>query len=626
MSKIRSYFYRPKSQTSPEKPKRWKPMSILWTAIKKTCMIIGSMVLLSALISTCTVATLTMSGGGANAPLPDDMVLLFSVEQNVTELQTKPTFLDPFPFRQPTLSSIILGIDKAAEDDRVRGIVFSMKGGAIGIAHAQEIREAILRFRDSGKFAKIYAPNYADGQGGMVHYYLASAFDEIWMQPVGMLSIAGLSLEQPFAKKAMDKIGVSAQFLQREEFKSAMENFTNTEMSAENREALTSILNSWTNEVQGGVAEGRKVNKQKFSQLVDLGLFTGEEALEHNLIDRLDYADRILPEIQKEATGNKDDETVKLITLGNYAAQAKRLAATVDPKNSVALVYVSGSIVGSDKTGSRAGATEISKAINEAIRDDNVKSIVVRVNSPGGSPTASETIRRAIQKARNEGKPVYISMGSVAASGGYWIAAESDRIFATPGTLTGSIGVVMGKFEGSKLWDNLGVNWEGPQVGDNAEIWSLSQPFDKDALARLNVLIDSTYDAFLTRVAEGRKMSDTQVKQVAKGRPYTGAQALQLNLVDELGGLEVALDYAAQQLGAKDRYGINIEKFPKDLSGIEKFLELFGQEVGVSKFLEQAIGLDSELVKQTTKISDEFYLFTKESPIAVYDPVAASLR
>jgi len=621
MSKVRSYFYRPKNETNPDKPKRWKPLSILWAAVKKTCMAIGAMFLLSAVISTCTIATI---GAGAKPPLPDDMVLVFPLEQNITEVQTRPSLLDPFPFMQPTLSSIITALDRAKDDTRVRGIIFSMKGGSIGMTHAQELRTAILRFRESGKFAKIYAPSYADGMGGLTQYYLASAFDEIWMQPVGMLSIAGLSLEQPFAKEAMDKLGVSAQFLQREEFKSAMENFTNSEMSDENREALASILNSWSAEVVNGVSTARGLGKNELMTLINLGLLTGEEALKYKLIDRLDYPDLMLPEIQKAATGNADDETVKLVELSDYAY---RKAPKVDSqKKSIALINVSGSIVDSDKTGGRAGATEISGAIGEAIRDDSVESIVVRVNSPGGSPTASETIRRAIQKARVDGKPVYISMGPMAASGGYWIAAESDRIFASPATLTGSIGVVMGKFEASELWSKLGVNWEGPQVGANADIWSLNQPFDEVAMRRLNVLIDETYDAFLTRVAEGRDMTPSQVQKIAKGRAYTGAQALQLNLVDELGGLETTLDFAATQVGAKDRYDINIKKFPKELSGVERFMQLLGQEVGVSKFLERSIGIHPEISKQVSNISDEIYLFTNESPIAVYDPVAASLK
>ncbi len=284
MSKVRSYFYRPKKETEGEKPKRWKPLSILWTAIKRACMAIGAMFLLSAIISTCTLATI---GAGAKPPLPDDIVLVFPMEQNITELQTRPSLFDPFPFMQPTLSSIIIALDKAKDDPRVRGVIFSLKGGSIGLSHAQELRTAIVRFQEAGKFAKIYAPNYADGMGGLSQYYLASGFGEVWMQPVGMLSIAGLSLEQPFAKNAMEKIGVSAQFLQREEFKSAMENFTNENISQENREVLASVLNSWSSEIIQSVSTSRNLERTELTTLINLGLFTGEEALQYNLIDRL---------------------------------------------------------------------------------------------------------------------------------------------------------------------------------------------------------------------------------------------------------------------------------------------------------------------------------------------------
>ena len=627
MSKIRSYFYRPKHNSDTVKVKRWKPLSILGTAVRKTCTIIGAMILLSALISTCTI--MTIGGSGANAPLPNDMVLLMTLEQGVTETQTKPSLLEPFPFMQPTLRNIVDSIDRAKTDNRVRGIIFSLKGGSVGLAHAQEIRAAILRFRESGKFTKIYAPSYAGGAGGLVQYYLASAFDEVWMQPVGMLSVSGLSLEQPFAKNVMDALGISAQFLQREEFKSAMENFTNSEMSSENREALTSILESWTSEIISGISQQRSLDEDSISNLINLGLLTGEEALKYNLIDKLDYADLMLPEIQKIATGNSDDETVELVKLGAYYASKPKVKKD-QPRTNIALINVSGSIVDSDKTGGRAGASEISAAIGEAIKDNSIDVIVVRVNSPGGSPTASETIRRALQKARAKGKTVITSMGPMAASGGYWIAAETDRIFAGQATLTGSIGVVMGKFEASGLWNKIGVNWEGPQIGENADIWSINAPFDDTAMARLNILIDETYEAFLKRVSEGRKLSPEQVRQVAKGRAYTGEQALALNLVDEIGGLEVALDYAAREIGLKDRNDLNVQKFPKDLSGVERVLQMFGQEVSMSQFMKlsmkKSFGVDSKISKQTAQLSEEFYLFTEQSPIAVYDPMAAALQ
>ncbi|MEM8834011.1 MAG: S49 family peptidase, partial [Pseudomonadota bacterium] len=247
MSNIRSYFYRPKNTTETETPKRWNIPGIIWSAIKKTCTVLGAMILLSALMSTCAVMVANTQGGGNT--LPNDMVLVLPIEQNISETQTRPSLYDPFPFMQPTLQTITKTLHRAKTDDRVRGVVFSMKGGSVNISHAEELIDAINDFKESGKFTKIYAPSYADGAGGLVHYMLASAFDEVWMQPVGMVSIAGLNFEMPFAKNALEKVGVSAQFVKREEFKSAMENFTNENMSEQNKEMLVELLNNWSKEM-----------------------------------------------------------------------------------------------------------------------------------------------------------------------------------------------------------------------------------------------------------------------------------------------------------------------------------------------------------------------------------------
>jgi len=231
MKKLGSYFYKPKKRDDEIAQKRFGLMnipSILWRAILKTCTVIGAMILLSATISTILVLS---AGGAGPKPLPDDMVLVFNLEDGLSEVKDHPTLLDPFPFSSPTVLNTVNAIRKAVNDDRVQGIVFRLNGAGLNISHVQEIRDALKEFKTSGKFTKIYAPSYIDAGGGLTQYFLASAFDEIWMQPVGMLSISGPLFEMPFAKDAMDKLGVKAQFLTREEFKSAMENFTNSEIS-----------------------------------------------------------------------------------------------------------------------------------------------------------------------------------------------------------------------------------------------------------------------------------------------------------------------------------------------------------------------------------------------------------
>jgi len=618
----KSFFYRPKpKQSNAEKPKRWRPLSILWNALKRTCMLIGAMILLSAAITTCTLMTVD-TGAQKAASMPDNAVLVFKIEEGITEIQTQPNLFEPFPFTQPTIRQITDKIYQAQFDPRVKGLVFSLKGGSVNLTHVEEIREAITAFKESGKPAKIFAPSYDGGSIGIVQYYLASVFDEIWMQPVGMVSLSGVNFEMPFAREALDKIGVRPEFFKRAEYKSAVENLTNTTISPENREMMTSIMKDYTNLIVEDVAKDRGIDKQKLEALFDKAILSGREALEAGIIDRLDYADKILPEMQKTASNGSMSKKLELYDFASY--QGKKVTSAAK-NNAVALIYVTGTIAEGNGPRARDGASQIAQTINDAAEDKSIDAIVVRIDSPGGSPTASETIRRALEKARNSGKKVVISMGPVAASGGYWIASESDKVYASNSTLTGSIGVVMGKFELSDLWDKIGVNWQGPQSGENTDIWSMNKPLDAAEIARMNALIDATYEDFLKRVSSGRNLSMDYTSQIAKGRAYTGIQAEELGLVDELGGLNSALDGAAQILGLQDRHNINVVKMPRDLTGIEKVFELLGQEVSINQFMPVVLGKNNNVTSNINRYADEIHLFTHGSPIAVYDPMLANM-
>lgn len=621
MRRAGSLFYKPKKRTKEISEKRWKIGSIIYQAIRKTCTVIGALILFSALLSSILVMA---SGGDSVAPLPDDMVLVFKIEDGITEIQTRPTLFEPFPFYRPTIRNVVDTIDKASEDDRVRGIIFSLKGGGVNLAHIQELRTVINRFKESGKFTKIYAPSYAD-TGGLGQYYLASAFDEIWMQPVGMMGITGLTMEMPFVKDALDKVGVDAQFFQREKYKGAMETFTNSNISKPSKEMMESILGGLFEDMIGDISEDRGIPISKLAKLLDKGILTGDEALESGLIDSLDYADTIVAKIREDATGDPEDESVKLISLGKYSQEKWKDKPGQGSKanKDVALIYAVGAIVDIAGAEGTAGADEISKAIADAYMDEDIRAIVLRIDSPGGSPTASETIRRGIVRAKEKNKKVIVSMGSVAASGGYWIAADADKIFASRGTLTGSIGVVMGKFEASELWKKVGVNWEGPRIGANADIWSLNKPFDAQAVARMNVLIDDVYDHFLSRVAEGRGMSKEQVRKIAQGRAWTGKQAKKNGLVDELGGLDEALDYTAELVVGEgyNRRNINVIRMPRELGRFERLIELFGSEASLGKFF----GLDSKMMKQFKALLVQAKLM-EEEPVTTYDPALEMFR
>ena len=280
-------------------------------------------------------------------------------------------------------------------------------------------------------------------------------------------------------------------------------------------------------------------------------------------------------------------------------------------------IILSGAIVDQADTSGNSTGADIAEAITKAHDNKDIKAIILRVDSPGGSPTASETIRRALVKAKLKGKKVIVSMGSVAASGGYWIATDADKIFASPGTLTGSIGVVMGKFEASELWKKLDVNWDGTKFGKNSDFWSMNKPFNKANDARLDVLIDNVYDAFLTRVSEGRGISIEEARNIAKGRAWTGEQALEIKLVDALGGLEDALNETAVMLGLNDRNDLKVIRLPKELSPIERLVETINGQVSMPPFLKSLEPILNKLNQMA---------LMSEANTTTYDPSLEAFR
>lgn len=599
-----SLFFKPKPRTQEISRKRWNWPSILWRAIKKTCMVIGAVVLISALLTIF--ATSWMSS--TPAALPGAFILTLTIDDGVGEQAREPSFMDPFPFRRPTVRQIVDTLDRASADARVKALVVHLESGGIGIAHVQEIRAAIKRFRASGKTATIYSSSFGDLGEGLGNYYFASAFDKIWMQPVGMLSVAGVGIEMPFAKELLEKIGARAQFYQREEYKNAMESFTAESMSEPSRESIRDIIDGFATQMSTEIALDRGMKVPTFRALVDQGLLSGEESLRAGLIDRLDYADVMVRELQTALNGNPDKDEPALIDFADYTAHAPLQRG---PK--VALVYATGMIAPGASGEGVMDAQRVADAILDAADDGSYKTLVLRIDSPGGSPTASETVRRAIIRAKEKGVSVIVSMGPVAASGGYWIAANADRIYALPATLTGSIGVVLGKFELSALWEKLGVHWERETWGDNAGLWSVNQPFNDAQVARMNVLIDDIYAGFISRVAEGRKMSPEQVRNVAKGRAWTGEAAQKIGLVDELGGLDVALDYAAKNAGAEDRHGVSIDVLPKPEGALEQLLSMIGGGAQVTDGFKMMETMASKMA------------IINAGPVA-YDPVLDMMR
>lgn len=573
-----SFFYRAPTAAPAPAHHGHGFFGFLRKAVRRICLFVGALVVFSIIMGLLAASFI------GDDDLPEEMILALNITDPIGETEHARSIADPLADAGITIGDLIETIDRARGDKHVKGLLVSLDNAGMELAHIQELRTAIKRFRTSGKFAYIYTASFADLGSGIGAYYLASAFDEIWMQPVGMVSVTGLSLEMPFARDALEKIGVNPEFLHREEYKSAMESFTNSHMSEPNRESMQSILDDFSSQIFADIAADRKMPAVKLQALLDKGLLTGAEALNAGMIDRLDYADILLDQTREKITGKKDSEGPDLVLAEDYF-EATSASKEHNPNANVALVRVAGEIVpGSEPEPGMATGDYIANAIMDAADDKSIKVIVMRVDSPGGSPSASETIRRSIVYAKKQGKQIVVSMGPVAASGGYWVTVDADHIFAMPSTLTGSIGVIMGKFEISELWKKLGVNWDSLSWGGNARLWSMNKKLSESERAALDAAIDDTYMSFLKRVSDGRKMPVEAVRAIAKGRAWTGTQAKANGLVDDLGGLDVALDYAAKQIGLSDRTKLDIRIIPEPLSPIEELMQVLGTQVGLGLY------------------------------------------
>lgn len=580
----------PRKEAQPRK-RRFSPFGFIFGSIRRVFTLVGGMVVLFAVFGYVGSSMVDRE----DRKMPDRIILTVTLDDGLQELPSGGGLfpgLDAFGHSRLTTQQMIDALDMARKDPRVKALVFNIQSGDFGLSQVQELREAVKRFSERGKPSYAFSPSYAEAGGSMGAYYLAASFGEIWMQPVGMVALPGFDAEMPFVLEGLDKLGISPQFFQRKEYKSVMENFTRDSISPENREMMSSLLNDMIDVVTADIAEDRGLIQGQVRAAVDQGVFTDQEAIRANLLDRLDYADALIASLRLKFTGDAENTAMKTVTLARYAKAAghkPRKMKTGDKNDTgkplVGLVYAAGNIVADDDSGgfrsNVAAASRISTAIMRASRDDDIRAIILRIDSPGGSPTASETIRRAVEYTVGRGKPVIVSMGGMAGSGGYWIATDATRIFALPSTLTGSIGVVSGKFAAPALMEKIGVNWEGVQIGENADMWSFTKPFSEDGRARMNAMIDNMYGAFIDRVAKGRKLSPETVERIARGRVWTGNQALAIGLVDQLGGYHDALDYTAQQIGAENREGIEVVELPRPKTPFDRLFRMMNIEVAM---------------------------------------------
>jgi protease IV len=455
--------------------------------------------------------------------------------------------------RRTRLADLLDGLRRARSDQRVKALVAKVGGRPIGLATVQEIRRAVEEFRDAGKVTIAWAETFGEFSAGNVPYYLATAFDTIYLQPSGDLGLNGIAMQRFFLRGAMDHLGVEFQVAKRYEYKSAAEQLTEIGYSGPAREETERLAVSVIGQLTDAIAERRGISPAEVRQLIDRGPFLASQALEARLVDELGYRDEVYARVRKQA----GDEAI-LQHVGRYQrsrALAERARRLPNPRqHHVALIYAAGPIRRGRSgrgplSGGGMGSDTISAALRAATTDDSARAIVLRVNSPGGSYVASDTIWREVVRARNAGKPVVVSMGDVAASGGYFISMAADAIIAQPGTVTGSIGVITAKPVISQLLGRAGVTTDSVAQGAHSEMFTTSRPFNEDEWALVNGWLDHIYADFTGKVATGRRMSADRVHELAKGRVWTGADAVANGLVDELGGLDRAAAVARRRAG-----------------------------------------------------------------------------
>jgi protease-4 len=441
----------------------------------------------------------------------------------------------------------------------------------IPMAQIQEIRDAVARFRARKKFAVAYSETFGEFGPGNGAYYLATAFDQVYLQPSGDVGLTGIIMESPFIKGTLAKLGMTFHGDHRYEYKNALNFYTETKFTDAHKEAMTGIMNSWFSQIKDGICQARGIAPEKFQAVVDAGPYLGKEAVDAKLVDGVAYRDEVYGKVKAKA-----GDGAQLLYLDKYLDRAGR---PHQRGKKVALIFGVGGVtrgksdydpVQGEQT---MGSDTVAAAIRAATQDEDIKAILFRVDSPGGSYVASDTIWREVVNAHKAGKPVIVSMGNLAGSGGYFVAMAADKIVAQPGTITASIGVLGGKMLTSGLWDQVGLSWDEVHQGDKATMFTGTHDYTPAEWARFEAWLDRVYVDFTGKVADGRKLPKEKVLEIAKGRIWSGRDAKNLGLVDELGGYDTALRLVKKAIGVADGDDVNILVYPRPKKWYETLVQ-----------------------------------------------------
>lgn len=480
------------------------------------------------------------------------------------------------------MNDIMNNIKAAANDPNISGIFLELSTIMTSYANIEEIRNQLIEFKKSGKFIISYAEAYSQDA-----YYLATVSDKIYILADGVLDIHGLASQPMFYKHLFEKLDIEMQIIRPENnrFKSAVEPYFLDKMSEANREQTSVLWNSVWNKICNDISISRNISVDKINKFADdlTLLFDSEAALDNNFIDGLKYRDEIISELH-DLTNTADNKKVNIIKNTQYAKVRPDL---YEGEDKIAIIYASGQIIDGEGDETTIGSTTLSEALRQARTDKKVKAIVMRVNSPGGSAVASEVIRREVELAAKE-KPFIVSMGNYAASGGYWISSSSDYIFADPTTLTGSIGVfgTVPNLEGF-MTDKIGLSFDVVKTNENSDFGSIVKPMTPYQLKMMQKHVTNTYDDFITLVSTERGLSKTFVDSIAQGRVWSGADAIEIGLVDELGGIEKAVAYAAEKANIQT---YSIKEYPKQEDIFESLIKTETQEYYTKSLIKNNLG------------------------------------
>jgi protease-4 len=543
-------------------------------------------------LALCTSVAIGFFGAPGKRMLPSKILLEADFERSFEEYAPDEPFSRALRGEVPTTRDVVDALDRAAKDDRVQGIVARVGAAPMGLAQLQEFRDAVIRFRESGKPAVAWAETFGEFGAGNGAYYLATAFDTIYLQPSGDVGLTGLMYESPFLKNLFDKLDVVPRMDHRYEYKNAMNMYTEAKYTAPHREAMQKLMDSQFVQMLRGIAKGRGLSEEAARKAFDQGPFLGQQAVDAKLVDGLLYRDEVYAKVRAKA-----GEAVRLLDMDKYLDRAGR---PHQKGEKIALIYGVGAVQRGEGSfspisGTAMGSDTVAAAFRAARRDEDVKAILFRVDSPGGSYVASDTIWRETQLARKAGKPVVVSMGNLAGSGGYFVAMGADKIVAEPGTITASIGVLGGKLYTKGFWDKIGITYDEVHTSTNGTMFTGSSDYTPEEWAKFEQWLDRVYTDFTTKVAEGRKLPKEKVLEIAKGRIWSGEDAKGLGLVDALGGFDVALKLVkeAAKIPAKD--DVELVVYPRKKTFWETITQEKAESSEEDAWVRAAVALSRDL-------------------------------